>query len=56
VRPFWHPLSSVDLSDPPSFATPVLIRLFARAPEGLALRYAGDRMWPAVRHGQPVRG
>lgn len=54
MRPFWHPLSALLLTDPPSYATPGMIRMFLRGPEGLELRYAGDRMWPAVAQGQRV--
>ncbi len=54
MRPFWHPLSTLLLADPPSYATPGMIRMFLRGPAGLELRYAGDRMWPAVGQGQRV--
>ncbi len=54
MRPFWHPLSALLLADPPSYATPGMIRMFLRGAEGLELRYAGDRMWPAVEQGQRV--
>jgi SAM-dependent methyltransferase len=50
VRPLWHPLSTILLAEPPCWATTrVLELLFGAGP--VALRYAGDRMWPALGHG-----
>jgi SAM-dependent methyltransferase len=54
VRPHWHPLSTLLLVDPPAFATPAVLRLFLSSSVKLDLVYAGDRMWPAIRHGQTV--
>lgn len=55
MRPFWYPLSSVFVPDPPSLATPAVLRLMLRAGTSIELLYAGDRMWPTLRHGQIVR-
>ena len=49
---FWHPLSAVYLDHPRVLASPAVLRLML-AGEGRAdVVYAGDRMWPAIRHGQ----
>jgi len=51
---FWHPVSAVYLDRPRVLASPAVLRLLM-AGEGRAdLVYAGDRMWPAIRHGQPL--
>lgn len=51
MKPFWHPLSAILLSEPRCYASPQLLRLLLG--QGRAsLIYAGDRMWPALRHGQ----
>jgi len=50
LKPFWHPLSTLFLADPWCLATTEPLRLLLRA-GGVRLRYAGDRMWPALRHG-----
>lgn len=55
MRPVWHPVSSVFMPDPPVLATPVLLNLLLRGEGGAELVYAGDRMWPALRHGGRVR-
>lgn len=52
MRPLWHPLSALLLADVPSFASPALIRVLLG--RSMTLRYAGDRMWPAVPHGKAV--
>jgi SAM-dependent methyltransferase len=52
--PFWHPLSTILLSDPRCFATDGLVRMLLASERSLELVYAGDRMWPAVRHGQSL--
>lgn len=50
MRPLWHPLSTILLADPPCWATTrVLALLLAVGP--VRVRYGGDRMWPALRHG-----
>lgn len=53
--PFWYPMSAVLVPDPPVYATPGLLRLLFRKGPGVELIYAGDRMWPAIRHGQRFR-
>ena len=55
MTPFWHPLSAVLLDDPPVFATPRLARMVLAGQGETEFVYAGDRMWPALRHGQRVR-
>ena len=55
MTPFWHPVSTLLLADPVSYATSGVLRLMLPA-GGLTLRYAGDRMWPAVAHGAVVTG
>ncbi len=55
MRPIWHPVSSVFMPDPPVLATPVLIDLLMKSETGGELLYAGDRMWPALRHGSRVQ-
>jgi SAM-dependent methyltransferase len=50
LRPLWSPLSSILPEDLPTFATPALLKMLLG--DSLRLRYAGDRMWPAVRHGE----
>jgi len=49
---FWHPLSTLLLTDPPCLATPLLLRFVLGADGSAELLYAGDRMWPAVAHGE----
>jgi SAM-dependent methyltransferase len=51
VRPFWHPLSTILLSDPRCFATDGLVRMLLATERRAELIYGGDRMWPTVRHG-----
>jgi len=51
MTPFWHPLSTILLTDPACYATPGLLRTLLRAEGSLELLYAGDRMWPALEHG-----
>jgi len=50
--PFWHPLSTVLLFEPRVLATPRVLQMLLGAEGEVALFYAGDGMWPAVRHGQ----
>ncbi len=54
MTPVWHPLSALLLTDPPTYATPHLLRLVLRAEARPCVRYAGDRMWPALGHGATV--
>jgi SAM-dependent methyltransferase len=51
---FWHPLSTLLLTDPPCLATPGLLRILLGADGTVEMLYAGDRMWPAVAHGARV--
>jgi len=53
VRPLWHPVSAVLLSDPPVMASAHVLRLLLRAGP-LDVRYAGDRMGRTVSHGARV--
>ena len=55
MRPFWHPLSTVLLDEPPCYATEALVRLLLRSAGEIVVVYAGDRMWPALRHGARIR-
>ena len=55
MTPVWHPLSALLLVDPPAFATPLLLRTLLAGGRPVELVYAGDRMWPAVAHGQVIR-
>ena len=50
---FWHPLSTILLADPRCYATAVVLRMLLESDRETQLVYAGDRMWPAVAHGQP---
>src|SRR5262249_34419100 len=61
VTPFWAPQSAVFVADPTALATPTLLALLLKGGSPVTLIYAGDRMEPAIRHGQrvvvdPVRG
>ena len=51
----WHPLSALVFEDPPTFAAAFLIRYLLAKGQRVDVIYAGDRMWPAARHGQPLR-
>ncbi|MCP3982445.1 MAG: class I SAM-dependent methyltransferase [bacterium] len=51
MRPFWHPLSAVILPEMPAYATATVTRMLLRAGR-LELLYAGDRMYPTLRHGE----
>jgi SAM-dependent methyltransferase len=55
VSCFWHPLSTILLTDPPCLASTGVLRMLLRAEGAVRLRYAGDRMWPAMRHGSSFR-
>jgi SAM-dependent methyltransferase len=54
VRPFWHPLSTILLNEPRCFAADGLLRMLLKTEGRVSLVYAGDRMWPGVRHGDGV--
>jgi SAM-dependent methyltransferase len=52
---FWHPLSAVYLEEPPVLASPAILRMILAGEGQARVRYAGDRMWPALRHGQTLQ-
>lgn len=54
MKPFWHPLSTLLLADPPCLASPHALGLMLRAAASVDLIYAGDRMEPAVAHGARI--
>jgi hypothetical protein len=54
VTAFWHPLSAVYLDQPKVLASPALLRLVLAGEGRAEVVYAGDRMWPAIRHGQTL--
>jgi SAM-dependent methyltransferase len=51
MTPFWHPLSTILLTDPVCYASEVLLQTLLRVDGTAELLYAGDRMWPSVEHG-----
>lgn len=55
MTPGWHPLSALLLRDPPTFASAFLIRRLLAKGQSVDVIYAGDRMWPSVRHGQALK-
>lgn len=55
MTPFWHPISAVLLDDPRVLATERLVRIMLAGSGETDVVYAGDRMWPAIRHGGRVR-
>jgi SAM-dependent methyltransferase len=50
-KPFWHPLSTILIADPPCFATESLLKILLAAGNPVRVMYGGDRMWPAVEQG-----
>jgi SAM-dependent methyltransferase len=54
VTPLWHPLSALLIPGLPAFAAPGVLGLMLRSQGRVELVYAGDRMWPTVRHGERV--
>ena len=52
MRPFWTPLLALILADLGIYAPPLLLRRCVASNQRVELVYAGDRMWPAIRHGQ----
>jgi SAM-dependent methyltransferase len=54
VRGFWHPVSAVYLANPRVLATPSVLRLMIAGEGRAEVVYAGDRMWPAIRHGEAL--
>ena len=55
MRPFWHALSAVLVDEPRVLATPGLVRMILASRGEADVVYAGDRMWPSLRHGTRVR-
>jgi len=51
VSGFWHPLSGVFLENPRALASPRVLKLLLSVGP-VVLRYAGDRMWPALEDGR----
>lgn len=51
---FWHPVSAVYLDRPRVLASPAVLRLMLAGEGRAEVVYAGDRMWPAIRHGQAL--
>jgi len=54
VRGFWHPVSAVYLDQPRALASPAVLRLLIAGEGRAEVVYAGDRMWPAIRHRQTL--
>ncbi len=52
MKPFWHPISTTLIREPPCFATGTLLRMLLSDSGPLDLTYTGDRMWPSAGHGQ----
>lgn len=53
--PCWHPQSALLFTDPPAFASAFMLRRLLGRGTSVPLLYAGDRMWPSVRHGEAIR-
>jgi SAM-dependent methyltransferase len=54
VTGYWHPLSAIYLEQPRVLASPAVLRLILAGEGRAVVVYGGDRMWPAVRHGQSL--
>jgi SAM-dependent methyltransferase len=54
VRGFWHPVSAVYLNQPRVLASPAVLRLLMAGEGRVEVVYGGDRMWPAIRHGETL--
>lgn len=54
MRGFWHPVSAVYLNQPRILASPAVLRLLMAGEGRAEVVYAGDRMWPAIRHRQAL--
>lgn len=55
MTPFWSPQSVVLIPDtPPTIAHPIVLKMILAPGRPVELLYAGDRMWPSIRHGQTV--
>lgn len=55
VIPCWHPQSALLFTGPPTFASAFMLRRLLGRGQSVPLLYAGDRMWPSVRHGDAIR-
>jgi SAM-dependent methyltransferase len=55
MRAVWHPVSTLLVPGLGCYAGAHLIRMLLAGGEQPELLYGGDRMWPAIRHGQLVR-
>ena len=55
MTPLWHPVSALLLTDPVMLATRRILKMLLVAGGATEVTYAGDRMHPAVRHGDRVR-
>lgn len=56
MNPVWHPLSAVLTVAPPTLASARLLKTLIEAEGSVRLRYAGDRFWPTLRHGDELVG
>lgn len=54
MKAFWHPLSAIYMREPWALASPVVLRLLMTGEGRAEVVYAGDRMWPSIRHGQTL--
>lgn len=54
MRAFWHPVSAIYIDEPRMLASPAVVRLVLAGEGRASIVYAGDRMWPAIRHGQSL--
>ncbi len=54
MKGFWHPISAVYLDQPRVLVSPVVLRLLMAGEGRAEVVYAGDRMWPTIRHGQTL--
>jgi SAM-dependent methyltransferase len=54
VSPLWHGLATILLDEPRALASPGVLRMLLTGEGSAGLVYAGDRMWPAIRHGQAI--
>ncbi len=55
MKPFWHPISTTLIREPPCFATATLLRMLLSGSGALDLTYTGDRMWPSAKHGETLQ-
>ena len=52
MRPLWFPTSALLDAELDCWASPVMLRLPLASTGRVTVRYVGDRMWPAFRHGE----